>query len=99
MDVLHEAAQRILRRNAFLSLQQHARAMPRGVFHAILAVLLAFRLLCIVTVVLAWKGTFLDSRYWATGAEAHSDYLTPFHHHPNLFGWRFGFQGFVQMHN
>jgi calcium-binding protein CML len=28
-----------------------------------------------------------------------ADHTTPFHGHPNLFGWRFGFQGFVALHS
>ena len=98
-SVLRDAARRHLRLNAYAALRQHDRRMPSWAFHGIIGFLAVTRLLCIVTLTAAWQGWLLDPRFWATGATLTADHHTPFHGHPNLFGWRFGFQGLVAAHN
>lgn len=96
--VLREIARDRIRRNVFLRLRQHDRAMPRAAFFSVLAVLLALRAHSIVCMLIAWQGWMLDPSVWCTGAPAVTEYVTPFHQHPNPFGWRGGFQPLVAMH-
>ncbi|AKF03517.1 EF-hand domain-containing protein [Sandaracinus amylolyticus] len=97
--VLREIARDRIRRNAFLRLRQHHRAMPRAAFLAVLAILLALRVHSIVCMLLAWQGGLAYPTTWATGAQVVTEHVTPFHHHPNPFGWRWGFQLFVGLHD
>src|SRR5947209_6118818 len=97
-SVLRDAARRHLRLNAYARLREHDRKMPAWVFRSIVAFLAVTRLLAIVTLAIAWTGWFADPRYWSTGVRITAEHWTPFHGHPNLFGWRFGFQGLVAMH-
>lgn len=98
-SVLRDAARRHLRKNAYARLREHDRAMPRNAFFAILAFLGLTRIACLFTMLASWQGWFVDPRFWATGEKLVAAHYTPFHNHPNLFGWRFGFQGLVAMHN
>lgn len=98
-SVLRDAARRHLRLNAYAQLREHDKRMPSWAFESIIAFLAMTRLSCMVTLALAWTGWLADPRYWATGAKVSAAYATPFHGNPNLFGWRFGFQGLVAMHN
>ena len=95
---LRDVARRYLRKNAFLALRGHASAMPRWAFLSIIGALLALRAHSIVSMIVAWGGWGLDPSVWA-GHLAPTDIVTPFHHHPNPFGWRYGFQFFVGAHN
>lgn len=98
--VLRQAARSAVRRNAFLAIGQHRGRLPASVFKTIVAVLLGIRIYCIVAMVLAGLGWFHDPAYWAgPGHPLHATDFTPLHHHPNPFGWRWGFQFFVGAHN
>jgi Ca2+-binding EF-hand superfamily protein len=96
--VLREIARDRIRRNVFLRLRQHHRAMPRAAFLAVLATLIALRVHSVACMVIAWRGWMLDPAVWCTGTPVVTELVTPFHHHPNPFGWSGGFQLFVAMH-
>jgi Ca2+-binding EF-hand superfamily protein len=98
-DKLRDAAKRHIRGNAFLALRDYAQSMPMKVFGVIMAVLVFYRLANVAVFFVAWQGWLLEPAQWATGSPVVSDYMTPFHGHPNLYGWRFGFQGLMVMHN
>ncbi|MDQ3031272.1 MAG: EF-hand domain-containing protein [Myxococcota bacterium] len=95
--VLREIARDRIRRNAFLRLRQHGRAMPRAAFLAVLAVLVGLRVHSVVCMIVAGTGQLLDRATWATGAPVITEHVTPFHAHPNPFGW--GFQLLVWAHD
>src|SRR5690606_11064805 len=86
-----------LRRNAFLRLREHNRAMPKAVFLAIVATLVLLRIASLAVLLVAERGWLLDPSFWAAGG-LEAGHATPFHGHPNPFGWRLGFQGLVIMH-
>ncbi|MCA9623844.1 MAG: hypothetical protein KC731_32705, partial [Myxococcales bacterium] len=98
LTVLADAARRCLRRNAFLTLRAHDGRMTAAVFGGVLALLVALRVGSLLTLWAAHAGWFLDARFWVSDAPMVADHVTPFHGHPNPFGWRFGFQGLVTMH-
>jgi Ca2+-binding EF-hand superfamily protein len=99
LSVLRDAVRVHLRRNAFLALREHTRAMPHAIFLCVLVPLVLYRISTWLVFLAAWRGWLVDQSYWADGGMGHAAYVTPFHGHPNPFGWRFGFQGFVAMHN
>lgn len=99
-EVLRDAARSVVRRNAFISIGEHRSAVPARVFKGLLAILLAIRIYCIGAMALAALGWLHDPSVWAgPGHPLHATDFTPLHHHPNPFGWRFGFQFFVAAHD
>lgn len=91
-------ARETLRRNAFVQLQMHDRAMVRALFLAILLTFVFLRLYSLFCVLAAAQGWFLDPQVWAAGHTVTTAHTTPFHGYPNPFGTRFGFQFFVTAH-
>lgn len=96
--VLKRAVRRHLRHNAFLALRDHNRSLNTGAFAVIIGCLTAFKLLSLITLFVAWQGWLWDPSTWA-GAEIDTTYRSPFHGHPNPFGWHWLYQGFLIAHN
>ena len=96
--VLRGAATKRLQENAYVRVRGDRRSLPAWVFPSILTCFTLIRVLCVAVLVAAWQGWLLDPRFWATGSPVTAEHHTPFHGLPNLYGWRFGFQGFVSMH-
>jgi Ca2+-binding EF-hand superfamily protein len=97
---LRDAARSAVRRNAFLAIGQHHRSMSAGAFRAIVAALVFLRIYCLLGFLFAELGWFHDPAYWAgPDHPLHATEFTPLHHHPNPFGWRWGFQFFVGAHD
>src|SRR5262245_22449061 len=98
--ILRDAARSAVRRNAFLALGEHRGALPPKVFKTLLAFLVGIRIYCIAAMALGWLGWFENPATWASpGHPLQATDFTPLHHHPNPFGWHWGFQFFVAAHN
>lgn len=95
--ILRGAATKRLHENAYVRIRGDRRSLPAWVFPAVLGGFTLIRILCVAVLVAAWQGWLLDPRFWATGSPVTAAHHTPFHGLPNLYGWRFGFQGFVSM--
>ena len=95
---LRGLVERVLRGNGYARRSGERRSLPAWVFPSLLTGFAALRVLCVGVLIAAWLDWLVDPRFWATGAPVTAAHTTPFHKHPNLFGWRFGFQGLVHMH-
>lgn len=87
-----------LRENVYARMHATGRTMPPWLFPSLLTGLTLLRIFCIAVLVASYFEWFVDPSSWATGSPVTASHHTPFHGHPNLYGWRFAFQGLVGMH-